>query len=129
MQDPWNPTSAEITAWAYDPDSMWPEQDWDLAVTSDHNSDLLLQLASDPACPQREFFLRCLYLFVGDAVRTGFVAHGREDVVELLDSVPAACTPGISRWVERSRELLDAGPGAVDYALWCDGGYSQAEIP
>lgn len=84
MRDPWNPTSAEITTWAYEPASMWPGQDWDLAVTDDHNAHLLLKLASDPACPKREFFLRCL-------------------------------------------ELLDAGPGAVDYDLWCDGGYSRAE--
>jgi hypothetical protein len=129
MQDPWNPTSAEITAWAYDPTSMWPEQDWDLAVTSDQNTDLLLQLASDAACPKRDFFLRCLYLFVGDAVRSGFVAHRHEVVVELLENVPVACTPEISRWLARSQKLLDASRGAVDYTLWCEGGYARAELP
>ena len=127
MQDPWNPTSAELMAWAYDRNSTWPEQDWDLAVTSDHNGQLLLQLALDTTCPKREFFLRCLYLFVGDAVRSGFVAHRRDAVVELLNSVPSGPTPEISRWLARSQDLIDADRSAVDYTLWCDGGYSRAE--
>ncbi len=33
MQDTWNPTDNEVTEWAFDCDSLVPEQDWDLALT------------------------------------------------------------------------------------------------
>jgi hypothetical protein len=125
--DPWNPTVEELRAWAYKDDAMWPGEDWDLAVTSEDRAELILQLAMDPACPSRDFFLRCLYLLVGDAVRTSFVVHSRQAVIDLLNRVPADCPPDIGRWVARARELIQGPPEAVDRDLWCDGGYARAE--
>jgi hypothetical protein len=135
MIDEWNPTDDELCAWAYEPDAMWPTEDWDLAVTTDDRSALLLRLAMDRGCPSRNFFLRCLYLFVGDAARTAFVAHRRETVVDLLASVPPQCPPDVARWAARSRELINGPVSAVasavasaaDRELWCAGGYSDAE--
>lgn len=127
MKDEWNPTAEELNAWAYEARAMAPTEDWDLAVTDDDRCELILRLAADPACPSRNFFLRCLYLFVGDAVRSGFVAHRREIVLELLARVRADCPPDVIRWADRSRELVVGPSSAVDDALWCDGGYSCAE--
>jgi hypothetical protein len=127
VKDEWNPTPEELCAWAYQADAMWPTEDWDLAVADDDRSTLVLRLATDVACPSRNFFLRCLYLLVGDAVRSGFVAHRRESVLGLLAQVPADCPPDVTRWANRSRELM-AGPSSrVDYVLWCEGGYSRTE--
>jgi hypothetical protein len=122
LEDGWNITQADLRAWAYRPDAMCPIEDWDLAVTTDANSELLLEFAADSACPSRNFFLRCLYLLVGDAVRSAFRAH-RRDVVERLISQVGDQSPSIIQWAERARTLLDAPPTAVDYALWCEGGY------
>jgi hypothetical protein len=68
MNDPWNPTDDEIIHWAYDAESLH-EQDWDLAITEISRASLFMRLAADASCPTRQFFLQCLYLLVGDAVR------------------------------------------------------------
>jgi hypothetical protein len=127
VKDEWNPTAEELSAWAFEAGAMWPTEDWDLAVTTDDRSALILRLATDPTCPTRNFFLRCLYLLVGDAVRSDFVAHRREIVLELLARVPADCPPDVLRWANRAQELVAGPPDAVDHSLWCDGGYSRAE--
>lgn len=127
MNDAWNATPEELRRWAYDAGAMWPTEDWELAVTCDDRSTLILQFATDPACPSRNFFLRCLYLLVGDAVRSNFVAHQREVVLNLLARVSGDCPPDVTRWAERSRVLVSGPSDAVDYDLWCAGGYALAE--
>jgi len=127
MEDPWNATEEDLRAWAYSPGALYPIEDWDLAVTADSNAELLLEFASDPACPSREFFLRCLYLLVGDAVRSRFIAHARGAVENLLAQVGEKSLPTVIQWAVRSRSLLDAPPSAVDYATWCDGGLVRGE--
>ena len=68
-----NPTDEEIARWAYIEGADYPPempQDWDLCVTQPRRADLLMQLACDERCPNRRFFFSCLYLLVGDAVRS-----------------------------------------------------------
>ena len=127
MNDAWNATPEELRSWAYDAGAMWPTEDWELAVTRDDMSTLILQFATDLACPSRNFFLRCLYLLVGDAVRSNVVAHQREVVLNLLARVSGDCPPDVTRWAERSRALVSGPSDAVDYDLWCAGGYALAE--
>jgi len=127
VKDEWNATLEELRAWAYEPGAMWPTEDWDLAVTRDDRSTLILQFATDAACPSRNFFLGCLYLLVGDAVRSNFVAHQREVVRDLLARVPADCPADVALWAERANVLVSGPADAVDYDLWCDGGYARAE--
>jgi hypothetical protein len=127
MDDPWNATPEEIELWARTPDAAWPTEDWDLAVATEDNAHLALRLASDVSCPARFFFLRCLYLFVGDAVRTEFHAHSRRFINALLSAIPDASPPYITRWAQRSRELLLTNATRIDYSLWCDGGLARAE--
>ena len=127
IEDEWNPTPAEVRAWAYEPFALSPTEDWHIAVTTDERSGLILRLACDLSCPSRNFFLGCLYLFVGDAVRSGFLVRRREAVVDLLAQVPSDSPPDVKRWVGRATALLAGPSDAVDYELWCAGGYARAE--
>lgn len=71
-------TREEITAWAYDVSAMWPFEDFDVCLPGQCSVSLLLELAMDLACPKRNFFLSCLYIYVGDAVRHGFSWYGTQ---------------------------------------------------
>ena len=79
--NPFDPTDDELRQWARS-DGPWPVQDFDLIVAEAERLSLLLELASSP---QREFFLRCLYLVVGDAVRSNFNTTTRSDLEAALD--------------------------------------------
>lgn len=122
--DPWNPQPEEIRAWAYDPNAEEPTQDFDLALSWSRHEKAYLDLASDPACPTRRYFLRVLYLIVGDAVRTGHRSVPEPVVRGFVERGGAYDHPDIRRWQERSRELM-ADPDRFDYQLWCAGGYAR----
>lgn len=126
MIDPWNPTREEIIEWAYS-DELEPEQDWNLAVTEINNASLLLTLASDDNCPKRLYFLFCLYLLVGDDVRTNGGAHGGVEAITLVLNHAEVFPHGdIIKWIERSRQLL-AEPNLFVYSDWCDGGFVRKD--
>jgi hypothetical protein len=122
MQDPINPSDEELREWAYK--ERWqPVQDFDLMVADVERAALLIELTRSP---QREFFFRCLYLIVGDAVRTNFNTATRPDVESILSfgETPAASDPGIAAWIKASRDLLEH-PDRFQYEAWCDGGLAR----
>jgi hypothetical protein len=122
MQDPINPTDEELREWAYK--ERWePVEDFVLMVADVERAALLIELTRSP---QREFFFRCLYLIVGDAVRTKFNTAARPDVEAMLASaaVPATHDQAIAAWVKASRELLEH-PDRFEYEAWCDGGLAR----
>jgi hypothetical protein len=127
MREPWEPTDDEIAAWAYRPDAVEAVQDWDLAIVSVDRAPLLVRLATDPACPTRDYFLRVLYLLVGDRVRAapgdGSSWEPVERVLRLAEAMPDA---RITRWVARARALA-AHPEQFDYGAWCGGGLVDAD--
>ena len=129
LSNPIDPTPADLRLWAYTPDACYPDemsQDWDLCVTSFKNAGSILQFASDVACPNRDFFLRCLYLLAGDCVRT---EGGREDIPKLrafLLRVPLDADRLVRLWVDRTQHLL-AHPESFDYELWCCGDFARNE--
>ena len=120
--NPFDPSDDDLRQWARS-GLPAPVEDFDLMVASDHRAPLLVELASSPA---REFVLRCLYLIVGDAVRSDFNTSSRAQVEAMLaDAEGAASTdPGIGRWIAESRVLLQH-PERFDYELWCDGGLAS----
>ncbi|BDI30951.1 hypothetical protein CCAX7_30020 [Capsulimonas corticalis] len=123
MVDPWNPTHSELKDWAYTIDAEYPdgaEQDWELAVVDDANIDLVIEWAGDKNCPNRDFFLLCLYLYVGDAVRSNWPAFSQDIVVRLIKQNTEARNPRIREWAKQSLELI-AHPRSFRYDLWCDG--------
>ena len=129
MRDPVNPEPEELRTWAADGNALEPVMDFALMATSLGNVPLIIELANSPTCPKRRFFLECLYLFVGDGVRTEYRRWSRQQVQELLQQVDQleAKHPSVERWLERSRELM-ANPQAFDYDLWCDGGHAYEDV-
>jgi hypothetical protein len=119
--NPFDPTDDELRQWALG-DGRWPVQDFDLMVAEHNRLPVLLELTSSP---QREFFLRCLYLIVGDAVRSNFNTTMRSDLEDALDRAELALRdPAIDRWVSDSRALI-AHPETFTYDDWCDGGLAR----
>ena len=125
MRDPANPTDAELTRWAFS-DEPQPIEDFDLVVADVERVPLLLELTSSP---QRPFFMRCLYLIVGDAVRTAFKTSSRSAVQSALEVAiaVAASDRAVARWAEDSQTLL-ASPERFDYDDRCDGGLARRAV-
>ncbi|MBO1580694.1 hypothetical protein [Bacillus sp. XF8] len=123
MKDPWNPTTQEIMEWAYTEHAVFPEQDWDLSVCTITNAaEIILSIASDTNCPNQTFFLHCLYLLVGDAIRTDGNTYDLQYLQNILQSAASSTNTDILKWVERSKTLLSK-PETFNYDLWCDGGF------
>ncbi|PFK31196.1 hypothetical protein COI93_21115 [Bacillus cereus] len=123
MKDPWNPTTQEIMEWAYTEHAVFPEQDWDLSVCTITNAaEIILNIASDTNCPNQVFFLHCLYLLVGDAIRTSGNTYNIESLQNLLQSAENSMNSDILKWVERTQILLSK-PETFCYDLWCGGGF------
>lgn len=122
MIDPYDPTDEEIREWAYgSPPTMEPVQDFDLMVATSERLPLLLELAADSACPSHDWFLHCLYLVVGDAVRTNFRTCLRSQVEAYVALGGLSSAPTVQRWAERTDALL-ASPESFSYDAWCAGG-------
>ncbi|MFE0025827.1 hypothetical protein [Amycolatopsis sp. NPDC059021] len=126
FEDVVNPTAAEITAWACTPGAEEPMQDWDL-VLSHTDKGLLLELAADPSCPQRETMLSCLYIYAGDAVRTQYRAHPEHELLTMLDQAAGYAEPWTRTWATRTRALM-AAPETFDYDAWCGEGLARSPV-
>ena len=125
MRDPFNPTPDEIREWASTKGAMEPEQDWDLHLAKLRYLDLYVSLAADQSCPSWDYFLRVLYLIVGDAVRSAFRAESRKSIEELLQMTERYPQHYFRVLRERSAKLL-LDPNIFNYDDWCAGGMLQS---
>ncbi len=121
MQDPMNPTDTELRQWAQDPQAMAPTEDWDLILTDPSRIVLIFELAADISLPTRLFFLRCLYLYIGDFVR----AHHQDPQWEqgafkILNLGKQNPQPDIRLWADRASDLLQ-NPSSFHSDDWCNG--------
>lgn len=126
FRDAVNPTDEEIVRWAYIEGANYPPemtQDWDLCVTEPRRADLFVKLASDQVCPNRAFFLSCLYLLVGDAVRSKGRTWPLEEAAQWLAQQPSECPKEVGTFFQRAGALL-AKPETFDYNKWCWHGYA-----
>lgn len=124
--DALNPTDGEIERWAYIPDANYPpemSQDWDLCVTEPERADFLERLASDLRCPNRKFFLSCLYLLIGDAVRSYGAYWPLHNASVWLSRDRFAAPSDIELFLQRAKHVI-ADPRKFDYNKWCSGGYA-----
>lgn len=128
MNDPFNPTDDELIEWAYDVESVEPVQEWAVSIADLARADLFLRLAADSACPNRIFFLKCLYLLVGDAVRFDGNPSGLAPYRSLFERARQLEEPRLARWVARSQELI-AHPETFDFQAWYEGGLAAEEWP
>jgi hypothetical protein len=123
--NPVDPSSAELRAWAYNPDSV-PLQsmppDWDLLVAGDHLVATLFELAMDRACPARRFALHCLYIYAADAIRTKFRAHPKRKLRRLVEQAEEQGDELMVIWAHNVRVLLARPDDTFDYHDWCEGG-------
>lgn len=121
MRAPYNPSTEDLSEWAYDASAPEPVQDWDLVLEHCPYESLYMKLASSADCPKREYFLALLYLIVGDAVRSGYQTRSRDDLERLLSEAAMSFQSHWLRlWVKRARELI-ASPATFQYADWCAG--------
>jgi|SRR6478735_9048313 len=124
-----NPTDEEIVRWAYIEGAHYPpemSQDWDLCVTGPARRELLVRLASDSSCPNRKFFLSCLYLMIGDCIRSSGSTWRKEDASAWLCGARPPVPPDVQHFFERAKDLV-AGRSALVYEQWCDGGYAYRD--
>ncbi len=122
--NPVDPTSSELRAWAYNPDSVTAQNmpaEWDLLVAGDPLVGTLLDLALDPDCPARRFALHCLYIYAADAIRTRFRAHPKRRLRRLVERAEDEGDELMVLWAHNTRMLL-AVPDLFDYRDWCEGG-------
>jgi len=113
--DEGNPTIAELRLWAASA-LLQPMQDWDLIVSLHEPSDELLDLVEGSESGA-DFFLSCLYIKAGDAVRAGHP----ERLERVLDSAKNREHRWLQTWVRRTQALVSS-PDSFDYGAWCDGG-------
>lgn len=116
FNDPMNPTRTELKVWAFG-DYSDPIPDFQLFVTKDPY--IVLDLAADPRCQKRDFFLESLYVWVGDQVRLGL--PDRELVMKILETAEELPDERIKKFINRSRELM-LDPQTYDSDKWGIGG-------
>ncbi|MBF0411059.1 MAG: hypothetical protein HQM10_27220 [Candidatus Riflebacteria bacterium] len=117
-----NPSVSEIKGWAYS-DEEWPHAEWDLFLSWTKEIDLFIELAIDPQCPKRIFFLHMLYYLVG----TTFNEPSKTDK---LDRIKLYAQKGsgvvhadIQAWVANVQDLLK-GRVKYNYDNWRAGAFA-----
>jgi hypothetical protein len=127
MEDPWNPSAKEIEGWAFDAQSLEPEQDWDLALCWKREETLYLELASNEECPKRKYFVHILYLIVGDAVRAEYKNVPKPIIEGFVERGSQYSHPDIKTWAQRSKQLMK-NPTLFNYEEWCAGKHAQIQF-
>ncbi|MGG0937058.1 hypothetical protein ABHN11_13220 [Brevibacillus centrosporus] len=116
IQHIWNPNQDDIKSWAYS-DSRIPEQDWELAVINFPNIPMICGLVDDPKCKHTRFFLGCLYVFVGDVVRSQNEQDIHQLTVILKRVTDSLKNENLTTWVQRSLQLIQ-NPKLYNYEYW-----------
>ena len=128
FREVWNPTREEVVRWAYAPNVYTPTQDFELAVCTPELHDLILQCASDQACPHQDFFLSCLYVLIGDALRSKWKVFPEMLIKNLIKKGKQSTTQEVQMWAKRAEELI-ANPTLYNYDQWGLGSSYVYEAP
>jgi hypothetical protein len=128
VKDPANPTVDEIEQWARTAGALYPMEDWDLMIAGDDDKGpLLVSLADDPTCVNRDAVLNFLYVYAGQVLREGkqpLRASVLREVVRLAASAAAA---EVRLWADRAAIALDGG-AAHDYSFWFEQGWKTRAL-
>lgn len=116
-----------ITKWAYQKSKIKYVPELDELMITLENADLLLTLVLDQNCPRRAFVLRCLYSLVGTSV-SKHVSVDIDKIQALLDKAGSSSDTVILNWVNRSRIIM-RDLRKYDYVEWCQGGFSEKDLP
>jgi hypothetical protein len=116
-----NPTHAELRAWAAERGAMCPMEDWDLMITAGSENDMVcLELAASDL-PNADFFLRCLHIVIGDALRTEWRTRSREEIEGLVAQGAPSANAAVRKWAQAARQVLSR-PDTFDAEDWIHGG-------
>lgn len=133
MKDVFDPTEAELEAWARTPGAMYPTEDWDIIIANDDRGPLFLRLAADRACTNRDAFLNLLYVYAGQVVRAGQGADSQAALRRLVSAAESLGQDELHRWAaSASRVLQGNGPDPrsfgtrTDYEFWFMCGWRDA---
>ena len=108
MRDPFQPTTDEIRAWAYDADSLCPEEDWDLIISGRGHDELFWTLASDSQCPKRHFFLECLALNLPPD------ATDPSELEPFYSRAEKSCDPVLEEWAASWKRTIQHRRRAIE---------------
>jgi len=118
FRDPVDPTPDEVHHWAYMARAFAPSQDFELIIIHNPALDpLVFGCAADTACPKQRFFLGCLYVLVGDAVRSQWKTFPRHRIERLIQQGLHSNHPDVECWATRAQALLN-DPTGYTYAEW-----------
>ena len=127
MHEPWQPSPDDVRDWANTTTDPWTDQpceDWPLALTWARHEKAILELASDPRCPSREFMVFILYFVVGHAVHDDFKSVTQAVIAGFVYRGTDYSHVDIQLWQERCWKLLDH-PDTFNYQQWCAGDYAS----
>ena len=91
--------------------------DWDSYVMNGENDDLVFLLVNDEVCPEQEFFLHCLYYFIGEVCISNDMEKYRERIDNLFSKT--VLLSSVELWKDKT-ELLLAGKITFDSEFWMD---------
>ncbi|MBJ7540069.1 hypothetical protein [Marinomonas transparens] len=117
--DPWNYTKEELRNWAYSVTDSIPDQDWNLSVANSGYEDLVLELASDPDCPNQKVMLGCLYMITGDMIFDRNDDERNTEIEGLLSQAENMENIEVRKWASESRNLI-RNPDTFNYDYWCN---------
>jgi tetratricopeptide (TPR) repeat protein len=114
--DWFNPTDDQLRSWASDRNAESTE-DWDVVLAHDPRP-VYLELASDPACPNRSFFVRVLYI-AAEPHLGGLAVKPTPGVEELVSVAARHEEPITARWALRVANRVAWTHSMLDIrALW-----------
>jgi hypothetical protein len=114
-----SPSFDQVRQWAYAPDMRLTAQDEVAAVSSPVYLPVLLELASDPKCPKRQYLLGIVDGYVASA-RNG--VYDRKLLAEIRDLAARSSAADIRAWASDLGYLADYldGHGPVSEGTACE---------
>lgn len=112
----YEPDNIDVLNWLEN-DDKWPASDWDYYVMNGKNDDLVYNLANDNSCMQKDFFLHCLYHFIGEIYISDSIDKYCERIDNLLSKNPTSSD--VKLWRDRTISLL-SGNLKFDNTFWLD---------
>ena len=101
-------------------------EDWDLVITAGSENDMVCQELAATDQPNADFFLRCLHIVIGDALRTEWRTRSREGTKGLIAQGAASADSAVRRWAPAARRVLSR-PDTFNAEDWLHGGAVRSD--
>ncbi len=121
-----NPSRGELEQWAYSWGSTAPTG-WIDEIATTTRMEEFLSYAADPACPQRDWFLRGLYLLASRALASDCDSQTQTTLRQLSrKAVQFHGHPWVARWSKSVTRHLEKG--TKPDSSWVDGRHASMEV-